>query len=148
MAIAATRTYERNIELFNKLDRDKLAGEGLSNGLPALRYSESTEESMAINRIGGGAVIIAGSGMCTGGRIRHHLKYNLWRCDAHVVFCGFRQIHPPCDCDPLVENRKLSVIAQISFRFSMKRQHAHEAAGFSAGPLQFRKQNESRGEAA
>ena len=90
MAIAATRTYERNTELFNKLDRDKLAGEGLSKWLPALRYSESTEESMAINRIGGGAVIIAGSGMCTGGRIRHHLKYNLWRREAHVVFCGFQ----------------------------------------------------------
>jgi metallo-beta-lactamase family protein len=90
MAIAATRTYERHTDLFNKLDRDKLAGEGLARWLPALRYSESTEESMAINRINGGAVIIAGSGMCTGGRIRHHFKYNLWRREAHVVFCGFQ----------------------------------------------------------
>ena len=90
MAIAATRTYERNTDLFNVHDRDKLAGDDLAKWLPALRYSESTEESLAINRISGGAVIIAGSGMCTGGRIRHHLKYNLWRHEAHVVFCGFQ----------------------------------------------------------
>jgi metallo-beta-lactamase family protein len=95
MAIAATRAYERNTELFNHHDRAQLAGQGLAAWLPALRYSETTQESMAINRIGGGAVIIAGSGMCNGGRIRHHLKYNLWRRDAHVVFCGFQAAGTP-----------------------------------------------------
>jgi metallo-beta-lactamase family protein len=90
MAIAATHTYERNSDLFNEGDRSRLAGGDLAEWLPALRYSETTEESLAINRIIGGAVIIAGSGMCTGGRIRHHLKYNLWRAEAHVVFCGFQ----------------------------------------------------------
>jgi metallo-beta-lactamase family protein len=93
MAIAATHTYERNTELFNEHDRERLRGESLAKWLPALRYSETTEESLAINRISGGAVIIAGSGMCTGGRIRHHLKYNLWRREAHLVFCGFQAAH-------------------------------------------------------
>ena len=52
--------------------------------------SPSADESMAINRIKSGAVIIAGSGMCTGGRIVHHFKHNLWRPECHVVFPGFQ----------------------------------------------------------
>lgn len=45
---------------------------------------------MAINRFKSGAIIIAGSGMCTGGRILHHFKHNIWRSECHLVIAGFQ----------------------------------------------------------
>ena len=47
-------------------------------------------ESMVINKLQSGAIILAGSGMCNGGRILHHLKRNLWRKEAHVVIVGYQ----------------------------------------------------------
>jgi len=57
---------------------------------PGLTYTVSTEESKRINAVEGGAVIIAGSGMMTGGRILHHLKHNLWRSEASLVIVGYQ----------------------------------------------------------
>lgn len=93
MAIGVTRLYDRRRHLLDADDLDRLEEAGsraLERALPPLRFSASVEDSMAINRIKGGAIIIAGAGMCSGGRIRHHLKYNLWRQQNHVVIVGFQ----------------------------------------------------------
>src|SRR5205085_2283419 len=58
--------------------------------LPGLHLTRAAPESMAINSVTGGAIIMAGAGMCTGGRIRHHLKHNLWRENASIVFVGYQ----------------------------------------------------------
>ena len=58
-------------------------------GLPELHLTRQAHESMAINRIRSGAVIMAGSGMCTGGRVRHHLRHNLAHSDCSVIFVGY-----------------------------------------------------------
>ena len=93
MAISATEIYQRHMALFGTAENAALKQAGADNlaqWLPILRNSRTPEESMAINRITGGAIVIAGSGMCTGGRIRHHFKHNLWRAEAHVVIVGFQ----------------------------------------------------------
>jgi metallo-beta-lactamase family protein len=88
MAISATEIFRRHPECF---DRSFL--EVLHHGDPfameGLHFTRSSAESMAINNIDGGAVILAGSGMCNGGRVRHHLKHNLWRERSSVVFVGY-----------------------------------------------------------
>ncbi len=98
MAIAATEIYHRYQHMFNAKDSAQLSrtrAHTLHSFLPLLRYSRTAQESMAINRMREGAIIVAGSGMCTGGRIRHHLKHNLWRREAHVMIVGFQAIGTP-----------------------------------------------------
>lgn len=91
MAIEVTQLYQRHRALLDPRDLKALDDGGqFRHSLDFLRLARTTEESMAINRFQGGAIIIAGSGMCEGGRILHHLKYNLWRRQTHVVFVGFQ----------------------------------------------------------
>lgn len=85
MAIEATEIYERHAAV-----HDREARATTLFNLPNLRLSRTSEESALINRIRSGAIIIAGSGMCTGGRIRHHLKHNIWRRETQVLIVGFQ----------------------------------------------------------
>ncbi|MDX2426492.1 MAG: MBL fold metallo-hydrolase [Cycloclasticus sp.] len=98
MAIAVTEVYHRYQNFYNKEDASTMqkgAKSSLHSFLPILRYTPSTEESMALNNIEAGAIIIAGSGMCTGGRIRHHFKHNIWKRNAHVVIVGYQAVGTP-----------------------------------------------------
>ena len=88
MAISATEIFRRHTECFDDAFRAEL-GQGDPFALPHLHFTRDTGESMAINGIESGAVILAGSGMCTGGRVRHHLKHNLWREKSSIVFVGY-----------------------------------------------------------
>jgi metallo-beta-lactamase family protein len=89
MAISATEIFGRHPECYDeetatlfRKGRDPFA-------LPGLHFTRQSSASMRINQIRGGAVVMAGSGMCTGGRVRHHLRYNLARQQSSVIFVGF-----------------------------------------------------------
>ena len=89
MAISATQIFEKHPECFGQRTAEMFGKGGDPFHLQGLHFTRETSESIAINRISGGAVIMAGSGMCTGGRIRHHLLNSLDRDNCSVVFVGF-----------------------------------------------------------
>lgn len=98
MAIRANAIYERFSEHFDPIDRSLLQARGVKRAedwLLILHTTPTPEESMAINRVKSGAIIIAGSSMCTSGRIVHHFKHNLWREECHLVFPGFQATGTP-----------------------------------------------------
>jgi metallo-beta-lactamase family protein len=87
MGIEATEVYSR----FRELYETKLFGDRTDRPrLPNLHQTRSPEESMVINQVESGAIVVAGSGMCSGGRILHHLKHNVWRPECHLVIVGFQ----------------------------------------------------------
>ncbi|MBW2116810.1 MAG: MBL fold metallo-hydrolase [Deltaproteobacteria bacterium] len=90
LAIKATEIFRKNKKYYDEEAR-AIVDEGYDPfDLPNLKFTESTQESIAINERPGSAIIIAGSGMCTAGRIKHHLKHNLWREGASLVIVGFQ----------------------------------------------------------
>ena len=93
MAIEVTQVYDRWLHLLDDDDvrkLDQFHRDSLAEFLPTLKLCNSAEESIEINKIKQGAIIIAGSGMCTGGRIRHHFKHRIWRENNTIIFIGFQ----------------------------------------------------------
>lgn len=89
LAIAATEVFSQYPECYEP-DVARLFSQGRDPfSFPGLHIARDVADSIAIGRITGGAVILAGSGMCTGGRIRHHLRHNLWRREASIIFVGY-----------------------------------------------------------
>ena len=93
MAIEVSELYLNNLEELDQVDLEALTDSNRFSFDELLQFiypTRTPEESQSLNRIQSGAIIIAGSGMCNGGRIRHHFKHRLWRQDTHVVFVGFQ----------------------------------------------------------
>jgi metallo-beta-lactamase family protein len=135
MAIAVTEIYHRYQNVYNAEDKSEIEaaanqysrGKSLHSFLPVLKYSCTTEESIALNKIDRGAIIIAGSGMCNGGRIRHHFKHNLWRRQSHVIFVGFQAMGTPGRA--LVDGAKFFKIGGDEV---IVKANIHTLGGFSA----------------
>jgi len=90
MAVKITDVFEHHTELFDE-DMVKLIQQRKSPfEFPGLTMSSTVEESKAINTMTGSNVIIAGSGMCNAGRIKHHLTRNIARLESTVIFVGYQ----------------------------------------------------------
>ena len=90
LAISATEVFKKNMELF-----DDEAKKALSQGdnpleFPGLQFAMTSDESKALNENSTPSIIISASGMCEVGRIKHHLKHNLWNPKNTILFVGYQ----------------------------------------------------------
>jgi metallo-beta-lactamase family protein len=90
MAIKITGVFRQFTGLFDQEMKDLLRQRNSPFDFPGLKMVETVEESKALNEIKGTAMIIAGSGMCTGGRVKHHLVTNISRPESTVLFVGYQ----------------------------------------------------------
>lgn len=90
LAIKATEIFRRNCELFDKETRTMIAKGDDPLLFENLHFTLTSDESKQINADNKSKVIISASGMCEAGRIKHHLKHNLWRRESSVVFVGYQ----------------------------------------------------------
>lgn len=90
LAIRATEVFKQHPEYLDDDFRALLQSGQNPLTMPNLKFTLTAEESRQLNELHGPAVIIAASGMANAGRIRHHLRHNLWKPEASIVFAGFQ----------------------------------------------------------
>jgi metallo-beta-lactamase family protein len=90
MAVRVTDVFEKHPEILDRQMRALLADGSSPFRFPGLTMIRTVDQSKAINHISGTVMIIAGSGMCTGGRVKHHLEANLPRSESSVMFVGYQ----------------------------------------------------------
>ena len=90
LAVSATEIFRKNTDLFD--DDVKEAMEKGDNPLefPGLKFTQTVEESKALNESDEPAIILSASGMCEVGRIKHHLKHNIWNPNSTILFVGYQ----------------------------------------------------------
>lgn len=92
MAARITKVFRKHPELMDKETVDLVKNHESPFNLSGLGVTETAEQSKSINDIKSGALIIAGSGMCTGGRVKHHLVNNISRPECTIMFVGYQAI--------------------------------------------------------
>lgn len=90
MAIEAWKIYRGHRELFDDEMLQFMREGSIEHDLSSMQTSVTADDSKKINDVQGPCLVLAGAGMCTGGRILHHLKQNLWKPETHVVIVGYQ----------------------------------------------------------
>jgi metallo-beta-lactamase family protein len=90
LAISATEIFKKNSDCFDRETQEILSGGENPLDIPGIIYTQTTEESKAINKDSSPGVIVSASGMCDAGRVKHHLKHHLWREESHIVIIGYQ----------------------------------------------------------
>ncbi|HHV60217.1 MAG TPA: MBL fold metallo-hydrolase [Clostridiaceae bacterium] len=90
LAISATEVFRNNLDCYDEEAREYIENGDNPLDFHRLYFTRTAEESKALNNLNESAIIISASGMCEAGRIKHHLKHNLWRRDSAVIFVGYQ----------------------------------------------------------
>ena len=90
LAISATEVFKKNTELFEEEIQEKMKSGDHPLEFPGLKFTVTADESKALNESDEPAIIISASGMCEVGRIKHHLKHNLWNSNSTILFVGYQ----------------------------------------------------------
>ncbi len=90
MGIRVTEVFKRHPECYDKKILELLKSGDNPFSFPGLKYTNTVKESIKLNNLHEPCIIIAGSGMCTGGRIKHHIKHNIWNKRNTMLFVGYQ----------------------------------------------------------
>lgn len=90
LAISATEVFKENMDLFDKETQELIKRGDNPLEFPGLKFTQTVEESKALNESDESAIIISASGMCEVGRIKHHLKHNIWNPKNTILFVGYQ----------------------------------------------------------
>lgn len=90
LAISATEVFKENMELFDENTQELIRRGDNPLEFPGLRFTQTVEESKSLNESDESCIIISASGMCEVGRIKHHLKHNIWNPKNTILFVGYQ----------------------------------------------------------